>query len=117
MIHRKQKGGNRKGVRKKGGKPTKKAANNKRGQQERGHGPTVDHGNMMSLLERSAVDVDRKANERVHMDIVDATLQVQLEVFALVAVEGTIVHYDADFLRKPARGGPQHLGIGAHHHF
>lgn len=59
---------------------------------------TVNHGYEMRVLCLAVLDVDSHSNQGINCDIMNATLQVKLQVFALVAKELALFDDDADFL-------------------
>lgn len=69
-------------------------------------GLTVDRGNEVGLLLLPILNTSRYSHQGIHRDVVDAALQVELEVLSFVAEELPVVHDDADLFRQEARCSP-----------
>lgn len=69
---------------------------------------TIYHAHEVRLVSLVVtLHIDNNSDERIHGDVVDATLQMKLQVFSLVTEKLALFDYDADLLGKPPWGGPQ----------
>lgn len=72
---------------------------------------TINQSNEMRLLVLSAINVGSHAYQGVYPDVMDAPLEVEFQIFALVAEELPLINDNTDFFREPARRCPQLLSI------
>jgi hypothetical protein len=49
----------------------------------------------------AAVYISHNADKLVYHDVIDASLEMKLQVLAFVAEELSLLDYNSDFLRKP----------------
>ena len=70
-------------------------------------GLTIDHRDQVRLLRLAALDVDGHANQRIHHDVVHASLQMELQVLPFIAKELAMLNDDSNLLRKPTGSRPK----------
>lgn len=63
--------------------------------------------------QKAVGDGRSKTNERVNGDVVNASLNMKLQIISLIAVYLPLIHDDADFLWQPPRDSPELLGLRA----
>lgn len=74
---------------------------------------TINKGYEVGLLLLAAGNVRSKSNERIYSDIMNAPLDMKLQVISMIAVYLPLVNNDANLLWQPTRNSPELLSLWA----